>query len=409
MTGQTLSCRECGATYPAEPIYVCERCFGPLDIVYDYQALAAQPLRTVFASGPRSIWRYEALLPVQRIPEIDLHPGGSPLVQAHNLGRVLGLRRLYIKNDSVNPTWSFKDRVVGVAVAAARRFGFEVVACASTGNLAHALAAQAARAGMRACVFIPKGLERGKVVATAAYRPTIVEVDGTYDEVNRLCAEIAEEYRWAFVNVNLRPYYSEGGKTLGFEVAEQLGWQAPDHVVAPVASGSLLVKIHKGLIELQKTGVIADVRTRMHGAQAAGCGPVAAAFAEGADEVTPVKPSTIARSLAIGNPADGRYALRLARESGGSVRAVPDEAIVEGIRLLAQTEGIFTEPAGGVTVGVLRLLAAGGVFRPDEVVVAYITGVGLKTLEAVEPDIGAPISIRPTLRDFERSALDLVG
>jgi len=409
MAATTLRCRECGTLYPLDPIYVCERCFGPLEVVYDYEALAAQPLRSVFASGPRSIWRYEPLLPVDRIAEIDMQPGWSPLVHSQRLGRALGLRQLYIKNDSVNPTWSFKDRVVGVAIAAARRFGFEVVACASTGNLAHAVAAHAARAGLRACVFIPKGLERGKVVATAAYGPTIVEVEGNYDEVNRLCAEIAEEHRWAFVNVNLRPYYSEGGKTLGFEVAEQLGWRAPDHVVVPVASGSLLVKIHKGLQELQRTGVIPDLRTRVHGAQAAGCAPVAAAFAEGCEEIHPVKPNTIARSLAIGAPADGRYVLRLARDTGGRVLAVTDEEIVEGIRLLAETEGIFTETAGGVTIGVLRALAGQDAFAPDDVVVAYVTGIGLKTLEAVETRLTPPITIRPALREFERAVLELVG
>ena len=409
MAATTLRCRECGTLYPLDPIYVCERCFGPLEVVYDYEALAAQPLRSVFASGPRSIWRYEPLLPVDRIAEIDLQPGWSPLVHSQRLGRALGLRQLYIKNDSVNPTWSFKDRVVGVAIAAARRFGFEVVACASTGNLAHAVAAHAARAGLRACVFIPKGLERGKVVATAAYGPTIVEVEGNYDEVNRLCAEIAEEHRWAFVNVNLRPYYSEGGKTLGFEVAEQLGWRAPDHVVVPVASGSLLVKIHKGLQELQRTGVIPDLRTRVHGAQAAGCAPVAAAFAEGREEIHPVKPNTIARSLAIGAPADGRYVLRLARDTGGRVLAVTDEEIVEGIRLLAETEGIFTETAGGVTIGVLRALVGQDAFAPDDVVVAYVTGIGLKTLEAVETRLTPPITIRPALREFERAVLELVG
>jgi len=409
MAAQRLRCRECGATYPADPIYVCERCFGPLEVVYDYDLLADQPLRRRFETGPPSIWRYEPLLPVDRIPEIDLQPGWSPLLPARRLGWELGLRQLYIKNDSVNPTWSFKDRVVGVAVAAARHFGFDVVACASTGNLAHAVAAHSARAGLRACVFIPRGLERGKVVACAAYGPTIVEVDGTYDEVNRLCAEIAEEHRWAFVNVNLRPYYSEGGKTLGFEVAEQLGWRAPDHVLVPIASGSLLVKIHKGLQELQRTGVIPEGHTRVHGAQAAGCGPVALAFAEGREEVSPVRPQTIARSLAIGAPADGRYVLRIARATGGAVCAVSDEEIVDGIRLLAATEGIFTETAGGVTIGVLRALAARGAFGPDDVVVAYITGIGLKTLEAVEEHLAPPIRIAPTLRDFERAVLDLVG
>src|SRR2546425_299107 len=319
MPEQQLRCRECSAMYAAGPRYVCEQCFGPLEVVYDYAALARQPLRQIIETSVPSMWRYEPLLPVRRVPEIDLEPGYTPLLPAGRLGRALGLRRLFIKNDSVNPTWSFKDRVVGVAMSAARSFGYDVVACASTGNLANAVAAHAGRAGMRACVFIPKGLERGKVLATAAYGATLVEVDGTYDEVNRLCAEIAEEHRWAFVNVNLRPYYSEGGKTLGFEVAEQLGWRAPDHVVVPIASGSLLVKIHKGLTELQAVGLLESVPTHVHGAQPAGCAPVATAFAEGTSDIRPVIPNTLARSLAIGTPADGRYVLRVARQTGGAI------------------------------------------------------------------------------------------
>lgn len=408
MAATTLRCRECGTSYPAEPIYVCARCFGPLEVTYDYQALAGEPLRERFAAGPRSMWRYQVFLPVDQVPEIDLQPGWSPLQHATRLGECFGLRRLYLKNDSVNPTWSFKDRVVGVGVAAARAFGFEVVACASTGNLANAVAAHAARAGLRAVVFVPRGLERGKVIATGAYAPTLVEVAGTYDDVNRLCAEIAEEHRWAFVNVNLRPYYAEGGKTLGFEVAEQLGWRAPDHVIVPVASGSLLVKIHKGLQELLRVGVLGDLTTVVHGAQAAGASPVAAAFAAGADEVRPVRPETIARSLAIGHPADGRYVLRIARETGGSILAVSDEEVVDGITLLAETEGIFTETAGGVTVAVLRALARRGIFRPDETVVAYITGSGLKTTEVMEGSLAPVVRIRPALRDFERDVLDRV-
>ena len=405
MPEQQLRCRECGAMYAAGPRYVCEQCFGPLEVVYDYAALARQPLRQMIEAGVPSMWRYEPLLPVRRVPEIDLEPGYTPLLPAGRLGRVLGLRRLFIKNDSVNPTWSFKDRVVGVAMSAARSFGYDVVACASTGNLANAVAAHAGRAGMRACVFIPKGLERGKVLATAAYGATLVEVDGTYDDVNRLCAEIAEEHRWAFVNVNVRPYYSEGGKTLGFEVAEQLGWRAPDHVVVPIASGSLLVKIHKGLTELQAVGLLESVPTHVHGAQAAGCAPVATAFAEGSTEIRPVKPNTIARSLAIGAPADGRYVLRVARQTGGAVVAVTDEEIVAGILVLAETEGIFTETAGGVTIAALRALAARGAFGEDDIVVAYITGQGLKTLEAVADAMRPPISIRATLKDFERNVL----
>ncbi|HVH30074.1 MAG TPA: threonine synthase [bacterium] len=409
MPEQQLRCRECGALYAAGPRYVCEQCFGPLEVVYDYAALARQPLReTIEASAP-SMWRYEPLLPVRRVPEIDLEPGFTPLLPASRLGRALGLRRLFIKNDSVNPTWSFKDRVVGVAMSAARSFGYDVVACASTGNLANAVAAHAARAGMRACVFIPQGLERGKVLATAAYGATLVEVDGTYDEVNRLCAEIAEEHRWAFVNVNVRPYYSEGGKTLGFEVAEQLGWRAPDHVVVPIASGSLLVKIHKGLTELQTVGLLESVPTHVHGAQAAGCAPVATAFAEGSTEIRPVKPNTIARSLAIGAPADGRYVLRVARQTGGAIVAVTDEETVAGIQVLAEMEGIFTETAGGVTIAALRALADRGAFGEDDIVVAYITGQGLKTVEAVADAMRPPIAIRATLKDFERNVLEIVA
>lgn len=409
MTERQLRCRECGAVYEAGPQYVCEQCFGPLEVVYDYDALARQPLRQAIEAGPPSMWRYEMLLPVRRIPEVDLAPGYTPLQPATRLGQALGLRRLFIKNDSMNPTWSFKDRVVGVAIAAARAFDYEVVSCASTGNLANAVAAHAARAGLHACVFIPKGLEQGKVLATATYGATIVEVDGTYDEVNRLCAEIAEEHRWAFVNVNIRPYYSEGGKTLGFEVAEQLGWRAPDHVVVPIASGSLLVKIHKGLTELQTVGLIDGLRTRVHGAQAAGCAPVATAFAKGTTEIRPVKPNTIARSLAIGTPADGRYALRVARETGGTITAVTDEDIVAGIQLLAETEGIFTETAGGVTIAVLRALAARGAFPENDTVVAYVTGQGLKTLEAVAGAVRPPIRIRASLTEFQRNVLDLVA
>ncbi|OLC32545.1 MAG: threonine synthase [Armatimonadetes bacterium 13_1_40CM_64_14] len=409
MPEQQLRCRECSAMYAAGPRYVCEQCFGPLEVVYDYAALARQPLRQIIETSVPSMWRYEPLLPVRRVPEIDLEPGYTPLLPAGRLGRTLGLRRLFIKNDSVNPTWSFKDRVVGVAMSAARSFGYDVVACASTGNLANAVAAHAGRAGMRACVFIPKGLERGKVLATAAYGATLVEVDGTYDEVNRLCAEIAEEHRWAFVNVNLRPYYSEGGKTLGFEVAEQLGWRAPDHVVVPIASGSLLVKIHKGLTELQAVGLLESVPTHVHGAQPAGCAPVATAFAEGTSDIRPVIPNTLARSLAIGTPADGRYVLRVARQTGGAIVAVTDDEMVASIQLLAETEGVFTETAGGVTIAALRALAARGAFGEDDIVVAYITGQGFKTLEAVADATRPPIAIRATLKDFERNVLELVA
>lgn len=405
MAVERLRCRECGSEVPAGPVYVCERCFGPLEAVYDVEALRRLPLRARIEAGPRSIWRYGDLLPVAYDPAVDLSPGFTPLVPAPRLGQALGLRGLYIKNDSVNPTWSFKDRVVEIGTAAARRFGFDVLACASTGNLANSVAAHAARAGMRACVFVPAGIERGKILASSVYGATVVEVEGAYDEVNRLCAEIGEEHHWAFLNVNMRPYYSEGGKTLAFEVAEQLGWQAPADVVVPIASGNLLVKIHRGFQELASLGLIADALTRIHGAQPQGCAPIATAFEEGTDVIRPVRPQTIAHSLAIGAPADGRYAIAAVRSSGGAISAVTDEEIVQGIELLARTEGIFTETAGGVTIAVLKNLAAAGAIQADGVTVAYITGMGLKTQEAVANVLPPTVRIRPTLRAFEEAVL----
>lgn len=405
MAVERLRCRECGSEVPAGPVYVCERCFGPLEAVYDVEALRRLPLRARIEAGPRSIWRYADLLPVAYDPAVDLSPGFTPLVPAPRLGQALALRGLYIKNDSVNPTWSFKDRVVEIGTAAARRFGYDVLACASTGNLANSVAAHAARAGMRACVFVPAGIERGKILASSVYGATVVEVEGAYDEVNRLCAEIGEEHHWAFLNVNMRPYYSEGGKTLAFEVAEQLGWQAPADVVVPIASGNLLVKIHRGFQELASLGLIADASTRIHGAQPQGCAPIATAFEEGTDVIRPVRPQTIAHSLAIGAPADGRYAIAAVRSSGGVIGAVTDEEIVQGIELLARTEGIFTETAGGVTIAVLKNLAAAGAIRADGVTVAYITGMGLKTQEAVANVLPPTVRIRPTLRAFEEAVL----
>lgn len=405
MAVERLRCRECGSEVPAGPVYVCERCFGPLEAVYDVEALRRLPLRARIEAGPRSIWRYADLLPVAYDPAVDLSPGFTPLVPAPRLGQALGLRGLYIKNDSVNPTWSFKDRVVEIGTAAARRFGYDVLACASTGNLANSVAAHAARAGMRACVFVPAGIERGKILASSVYGATVVEVEGAYDDVNRLCAEIGEEHHWAFLNVNMRPYYSEGGKTLAFEVAEQLGWQAPADVVVPIASGNLLVKIHRGFQELASLGLIADASTRIHGAQPQGCAPIATAFEEGTDVIRPVRPQTIAHSLAIGAPADGRYAIAAVRSSGGAIGAVTDEEIVQGIELLARTEGIFTETAGGVTIAVLKNLAAAGAIQADGVTVAYITGMGLKTQEAVANVLPPTVRIRPTLRAFEEAVL----
>ena len=405
MAVDRLRCRECGTEVPGGPVYVCEACLGPLETAYDFDALRRLPLRARIEAGPKSIWRYADLLPVPYDPVVDLSPGLTPLVAARRLGEALGLRHLYVKNDSMNPTWSFKDRSVSIGTAAARRFGYDVLACASTGNLAHSVAAHAARAGMRACVFVHAGIERAKVLAAAVYGATVVEVDGDYDDVNRLCAQIGDEHRWAFLNVNMRPYYSEGGKTLAYEVAEQLGWRAPDAVVVPVASGNLLVKIHTGLRELAELGLIDAPKTRVHGAQAEGCNPVAAAFKDGTDRVRPVRANTIAHSLAIGTPADGRYALAAVRSTGGRIEAVTDEEIVEGIELLAHTEGIFTEPAGGVTVAVLRKLVRSGAIDPEHTTIAYITGMGLKAQEAVAGRLPETVRIKPTLRAFESAVL----
>ena len=402
-----LRCRECSRLYPAEALHVCEWCFGPLEVVYDYDRLRAAVSRQRIEAGPNTIWRYADLLPAEAAAPVDLGAGFTPLVRADRLAAELGLGELWIKNDTLNPTGSFKDRVVSVALTKARELGFKVAACASTGNLANSVAAHAARAGMASVVFIPKDLEAAKVVTTAVYGGTLVAVDGNYDDVNRLCAELSsEQAAWAFVNVNVRTYYAEGSKTLAFEVAEQLGWQAPDHVVVPIASGSQLVKIAKGFKELGQVGLIEEKAVRISGAQADGCSPVATAFREGHEFVKPVRPSTIAKSLAIGNPADGPYALDAVRSSGGSIGSVSDDEIIAGIRLLARTEGIFAETAGGVTIATLAKLAASGVVRRDERVVAYVTGNGLKTVEAVAPHVGPTATIKPTLDAFA-DAVDL--
>jgi threonine synthase len=394
-----LRCRECGREYPAEPIHVCEYCFAPLEVVYDYDEIRSSISPKTIASGPRSIWRYADLLPGSE-KRVDLGAGFTPLVAAPRLGAELGLRDLWIKNDTVNPTHSFKDRVVSVALTVARDFGFNTAACASTGNLANAVAAHAAHAGMSAYIFIPSDLEQVKIIATAAYGPNVVAVEGTYDDVNRLCSEIAGQYEWAFVNVNVRPYYAEGSKSLAFEIAEQFGWRAPDHVVVPMASGSLLTKIRRGLDELVTVGLLDGHATRISGAQAEGCSPIATAFKAGEEHVRPVKPKTIAKSLAIGNPADGYYAIKAVHASGGTMESVTDDEIVEGILLLARTEGIFTETAGGVTIATLRKLADRGDIRADERTVALITGDGLKTIEALAGSTGPTMSIPPSLDEF---------
>jgi threonine synthase len=372
-------------------------------VVYDYDAIRESTSRERIASGPLSMWRYADLLPASAEGAVSLGAGFTPLVRAHRLAAELGLGELWIKNDTLNPTGSFKDRVVSVALTKAQELGFKVAACASTGNLANSVAAHAAHAGMESVVFIPADLEAGKVVTTAVFGGRLVAVDGNYDDVNRLCAELAGEHpSWAFVNVNVRTYYAEGSKTLAFEVAEQLGWEAPDHVVVPVASGSQLTKVAKGFKELHMVGLLDDEpHVRVSGAQALGCSPVAEAFEAGRDVIKPVKPKTIAKSLAIGNPADGPYALDAVRSSGGSFGAVTDEEVVEGIRLLARTEGIFAETAGGVTIATLAKLAASGVVRPDERVVALVTGNGLKTIEAVAPYCGPTATIAPTLEAFD--------
>ena len=397
-----LTCRECGRPYPAEALHVCEYCFGPLEVVYDYDAVRAAVSRERIAAGPTTIWRYAALLPTEAHDPVNLGAGFTPLVRAERLAAELGLGEVWVKNDTLNPTGSFKDRVVSVALTKARELGFKVAACASTGNLANSVAAHAAHAGMDSIVFIPHDLEHAKVVTTAVYGGRLVAVEGNYDEVNRLCAELAGHHpTWAFVNVNIRTYYAEGSKTLAYEVAEQLGWQAPDHVVVPIASGSQLTKVAKGFSELHTVGLLdEEPHVRVSGAQAAGCSPVATAFADSSDVIRPQKPRTIAKSLAIGNPADGWYALDTVRATGGAVGSVTDEEIVEGIRLLARTEGIFAETAGGVTIATLAKLAAEGVVRPDERVVAYVTGHGLKTIDAVSPHVGPTVTIPPTMDAF---------
>ncbi|MEN9218653.1 MAG: threonine synthase [Gloeomargarita sp. DG_2_bins_126] len=399
-----LQCKECGAQYPLAAMHVCELCFGPLEVKYDMEAVRAQVSREAIARGPHSIWRYRAFLPVESEQPIDVGTGMTPLIRAERLGRRLGLRNLWIKNDAVNmPTLSFKDRVVSVALTRAKELGFTTVGCASTGNLANSTAAIAAHAGLECCVFIPADLEAGKILGTLIYRPTVMAVKGNYDQVNRLCSEVANSQGWGFVNINLRPYYSEGSKTLGFEVAEQLGWQLPDCIVAPLASGSLFTKIYKGFRELVQAGLVADQPVQCHGAQAQGCAPIAQAFAEGRDFIAPVKPHTIAKSIAIGNPADGVYALDLARQTGGQIAAVSDPEIIAGIQILAETEGIFTETAGGTTVAVLQKLAQSGHIDPDALTVVYITGNGLKTQEAVQGAIGEPLTIEPQLSSFARA------
>ena len=399
---RALKCRECGQEYEIAPTHVCEFCFGPLEVVYDYDALAGRLTRELIESRSQTMWRYRELLPIDSEPSVGVQVGFTPLVRAHNLERALGVSELYIKNDSVcYPTLSFKDRVVSVALSKAVEFGFETVACASTGNLAGSVSANAAAAGLRSYVFIPHDLERGKVLGAAVYGTRIVGIQGTYDDVNRLCSEIAGKYNWAFVNVNVRPFYAEGSKSFAYEFMEQLGWRAPQHVVVPMASGSLCTKIDKAIREFVKLGLIEDTETRIYGAQATGCSPITKSVKQGTDLIHPERPDTIAKSLAIGNPADGYYANRVIHQSGGWAEDVSDEEIVAAMRLLAETEGIFTETAGGVTLGCARKLIEAGRIPKDESIVICITGNGLKTLEALDGRVEAPRVIGPSLGEFD--------
>ncbi len=400
MAVKALSCKECGTEYGLEARYVCERCFGPLEVRYDLGELDAEAVKRRIQAGPQNLWRYADFLPFAQAPRSALPAGCTPLVKAPRLAERLGLREVWVKNDAANPTHSFKDRVVSVALAKAQELGYEVVACASTGNLANAVAAHAAAAGLESYVFIPADLEEQKILATGVYGTKLVTVRGNYDDVNRLCTELSGEHDWAFVNVNVRPYYAEGSKTLAFEIAEGLGFELPDRVVAPIASGSLFTKIARGFDEWRGVGLVSGETPAMNGAQAEGCSPVAHAYGEGWDICKPVKPSTIAKSLAIGNPADGPYALELARRSGGSIDAVSDDEIRAGIRLLAETTGIFTETAGGTTTATLAKLAERGDIGVDERVVLVITGDGLKTLDAVRGTFEAH-EIDPSLESFE--------
>jgi threonine synthase len=399
---KALKCRECGHEYPLEATHVCEFDFGPLEVVYDYDQIKGHLTRDLIRSRPQTMWRYRELLPIAGEPTVGTQVGYTPLVKADRLAKRLGIRELWIKNDTVNyPTLSFKDRVVSVALSRARELGFKTVACASTGNLANSVAANAAAAGLDAYVFIPHDLEQGKVLNSLIYGARVIGIRGHYDEVNRLCAEIAGKYGWAFVNVNMRPYYAEGSKSMGFEIQEQLGWRIPQHTVICMASGSLLTKIHKSYQEFSKLGIVDASPWRIHGAQATGCSPITTAQKAGLDFFKPVKPNTIAKSLAIGTPADGFYALKVMKETGGSSEDVTDDEIREGIRLLAECEGIFAETAGGVTVGVAKKLIAQGKIPAGDSAVLCITGNGLKTLDAVAGYAGETREIRPSLRDFE--------
>ena len=399
---RALKCRECGREYPLMATHVCEFDFGPLEVVYDYDRIKQTLTAAAIQSRANSMWRYRELLPVANDPTVGLQVGFTPLVKADRLARRLGIRELWIKNDTVNyPSLSFKDRVVSVALSRAKELGFDTVACASTGNLANSVAANAASAGLKAYVFIPSDLEQGKILNSLIYGATVIGIKGHYDEVNRLCAEIAGKFGWAFVNVNMRPYYAEGSKSMGYEIMEQLGWRVPKHTVVCMASGSLLTKIQKSYQEFIKLGLVPEADYQIHGAQATGCSPISTAQKAGLDFFKPVKPNTIAKSLAIGTPADGFYALKAMKETGGSAEDITDDEIRQAIRLLAECEGIFAETAGGVTVGVAKKLIAAGKIPANASAVLCITGNGLKTMDAVNGHVGSPREIKPSLREFE--------
>lgn len=397
-----LKCRECGREYAVEPIYVCEFCFGPLEVAYDYKSIAKAISRKKIEGREKNLWRYRELLPIDGEPQVGLTSGYTPLIKARNLSKVLGVDNLYIKDDTVvHPTLSFKDRVVAIALTKAKEFGFDTVACASTGNLAHSVSAHGASSGFNRFIFIPASLEASKIMASLVYGPNLIAVDGNYDDVNRLCSEVANKYRWAFVNINIRPFYAEGSKTIGFEIIEQLGWKVPDNVVVPCASGSLLTKVWKSFKEFKEVNIIKELNTKVFAAQATGCSPIAAAVKQGTDVIRPVKPNTIAKSLAIGNPADGYYATQVVKETGGYAADVSDQEIIDAIKLLAKTEGVFAETAGGVTLASAMKLIEAGKIRRDELTVICITGNGLKTQEALQGHTESPHYIKPSLASFE--------
>lgn len=411
MAQYELRCRECGKKWGNQPRSICDDCFSPLEVSYDYEAARAEFTREKIAQRPPNMWRYSELLPLPHNFQPKLPVGFTPLLGAPNLAKQIGAQKLHIKNDAVClPTLSFKDRVVAVALSQARAFGFDTVSCSSTGNLANSVAAQAARNGFKAWIFIPSDLELAKILGTQVYGAKVVRIAGSYDQVNRLCSQIADEHHWGFVNVNLRPYYAEGSKTVGFEIAEQLGWRLPDNVVVPMAGGSLITKIKKAFDELIRLGLVEGKPVKFFGAQATGCSPISTAVKAGRAEIEPQKPATIARSLAIGNPADGYYAIKAITNSDGWSEDVSDAEVVESIQLLAETEGVFTETAGGVTVGCARKLYRDGRIEPDETTVLCITGNGLKTTDALAGKYEAEAAHAPKLAEFERyleSTLDV--